>query len=100
MIADSESERGGDIFLPSLNGGIEEFLDMAALQTNNMIMMFALIKLKHRFPALKMMPHQQSRLFELREYAVHRCQAHIFPAAEQLLINIFCAQVTFCAVFK
>lgn len=100
MLANGKAVLGGDFFLAGLDGRIVELLDMTALQANDVIMMFALVKLKHRFAAFKMVSHQQSGFFELGQHPVHGCQADIFSAAEQLLVNVFRAQMAFFTIFK
>ena len=65
MLANGEAVLGGDFFLAGLDSRIIELLDMTALQANDVIMMLALVKLKHGLAAFKMVSHQQSGFFEL-----------------------------------
>lgn len=50
--------------------------------------MTALIELKYRPPALKMMTLQQPRLLKLRQYAIDGGKANICILVEQQLVDI------------
>ena len=67
MVANRETQVGRDSFLACFDGRIEEFLDMSALQTNDVVVMLALVQFEYRLAALEMVAHQQSGLLELGE---------------------------------
>jgi len=52
-------------FLAGLNDCIIEFLYLSALQTNNMIMVFALIEFEYGLVAFKVVPNKQAGMFKL-----------------------------------
>jgi hypothetical protein len=100
MIANRETQPRCHFFLACLDGRIVKLLDVAALQTNDVIVVIPLVQLENRLAAFEMVFHQQPGLFELGEHPVHRGQAHVFSAAQQLLVNVFRAQMSILAVFE
>jgi hypothetical protein len=100
MIANGESQADGHFFLARLDGRIVELLDMAALQTNDVIVVIPLVQLEYRLATFEMVLHQQSGLLELGEHPVYRSQTHVLSYVEQLSVNVFRAQVAFFAFFE
>jgi hypothetical protein len=100
MVVDFESALFGNPDLPFLDFGIVEFLDVAALHTHQVIVVTALVKLKHRLAGFKMMAHQQARLLELRENAVNCGQAGIRAFFDEFLVDVFGREVADLAFFK
>src|ERR1700746_823579 len=77
VLGDREAAFLRDLELALLDLGIEEFLDATALQANQMIVVPALVELEHRLARLEVMAHQQTRLLELREHAIHGGQPDV-----------------------
>jgi hypothetical protein len=100
MLANRKTEFCGYFFLAGLDGRIVEFFDMAALQTNDVIVVIPLVQFEYRLASFEMVFHQQSGLLELGEHPVYRRQTHVLSAAQQLLVNVFRAQVALFAVFE
>jgi hypothetical protein len=59
--------------LKGFNIIITKLFNAATLHAHNMVVMAALVKLKHGFAAFKVVAHQEACLFKLCEYAVNRC---------------------------
>jgi len=64
MIANGKTQFSGDFFLACFDGRIVELLDMAALQANDVVVMFALVQLEYRLATLEMVTHQQTGLLK------------------------------------
>lgn len=97
---DGEAAFGGDLFLACFYSAVVELFDVPALQTYDVIMMFAVVEFENRFVAFKMVAYQQAGMLELGEYAVYRGQADILAAAAQDVVDVFCAQVALFAALK
>src|SRR5437016_5074340 len=65
MLVDREAAVLRDFVLTLLDFGIVEFFDSAALQTDQVIVVSALVQLEHRFARLEVMTHQQAGLLEI-----------------------------------
>jgi len=63
--------------LTFLNFGIEEFFDLAAIQTHQMVMVRAFIELENGLASFEMIALQQTGLLELGQYPVDGCQTDI-----------------------
>ena len=100
VLADLEPALAGDSGLALLDLGIEEFLDAAALQAHQVIVVAALIELKHRLARFEVMPYQQARLLELRQHAIHRRQSHVQTFRQQLLVDVLGSQVPDLALLE
>ena len=70
VFADFEAALAGYLDLPFFDLGVVEFLNAPALQTNEMVVMRALVQLENRFAGFEMMADQESRLLELRKHSV------------------------------
>jgi dihydroxyacetone kinase DhaKLM complex PTS-EIIA-like component DhaM len=77
VVVDREAAFLGDAVLAFLDFGVEEFLDLAALQADQMVVVVALVEFEHRLVAVEMMADQQSGLLELGEHAINRGQPDI-----------------------
>jgi len=65
MLTDFKSSVIGNGMLTLFNLVIAEFFDMSALQAYDVVVMAALVQLKHCFSAFKVMTNQQPGLLEL-----------------------------------
>jgi len=97
---DGETAFLGDAVLALLDFGVEEFLDLAALQADQVIVVVAVIQLEHGLVAVEMVAHQQSGLLELREHAVHRGQTDILAFVSQQAVNLFRSHVALVALLE
>src|SRR5207302_348161 len=100
VLADLEAAIARDPELPLFDLRIEEFLNAAALQANQVIVVTALVQLEHRFARLEMVADQQPRLLELRQHAVHRRQADVDTVGQQLLVDILGGQMPDLALLE
>src|SRR5690606_16267787 len=67
----------GDLVLALLDLGIEELLDVAALQAHEVIVMLAFVELEDRFADLEVVALEQAGLLELAEHAIYGRQADV-----------------------
>ena len=100
MLADLEPALAGDSGLALLDLGIEEFLDAAALQAHQVIVVAALIELEHSLARFEVMPYQQACLLELRQHAIHRRQPDVQTFGQQLLVDVLGSQVPDLALLE
>ena len=93
MVADLESKARRDLVLPLLDPFVHEFLDPAAVDADDVIVMVALIEFEHGRAALEVMPRHQPGGLELRQHAVDRCEADVLLGLEQPLVYVLGAHV-------
>lgn len=79
---------GRNFFLARLDCGVIKLFQMATLQTNNMVMVFAEIQFENGFPAFEIVALQNARQFKLGQHTVNRGEAHVFAAGKQLFVYI------------
>ena len=90
----------GDLMLAFFDFRVEELLDFAALQTDQMVVMVAFVEFEHRTAALKMMALQQASLLELGQHAVDSGQSDVRTFAQQQLIDVLGAQVPLLGILE
>src|SRR5436309_1714931 len=100
MFADLKTAVACDLGLALLDFSVEEFLDAAALQAHQMIVVTALVELEYCFAGLEMMAYQQARLLELGKHPIDRGQADIEALAEQLTVDVFGRQMAHGALLE
>jgi len=100
MVGDFKTVFLRDLDLTLLDFSIEEFFDLAAIQADQMVMVRAFIQFEYRFAGFEMIALQQASLLELGQYAIYRCQTDIKIVAEQNLVDIFGAEVTYLGVLE
>ena len=83
-----------NFFLQSFDLGTHEFDDLARLDTNHVIVVFAVIELKNRVAAFKVVARDQAGRLELGEHAINRCQTSIVARLQQQLLDILGTQMT------
>lgn len=96
MIGKNEILVCGDFGLKPLYGFILELLDLAALDTDNMIMMMAQVQFKNRIATLEVMAHDQTGGFELCQNPIDRRQPDLLAFRDETFINLLRAKVTVC----
>lgn len=79
----------GYLELAFLDFRIVEFLDAAALQADQVVVVLAIVELEHGLARFEMMAFKQASVFELGEHPIDGGQANIDMLGKQLAINIF-----------
>ena len=100
MVGNRKTELLGYGVLAAFDFFIEKFLDMAAIEANQMVMMRAGIELEDCLAGLEMVTMKQASLLELRQYAINSCQTDIHIFGKQYFIDIFRAQVPYRTVLE
>lgn len=90
----------GDLVLALFDVGIREFLDLAAIRADEVIVMVAVIEFKHGLAAVELTAYQYSRLFKLGQDPIHRREANIDIFGNEGAIDIFSALMTFVGSAK
>lgn len=93
VLADRETAFGGDGGLTAFDFFVVEFLDPAAGQANEMVVVLTFVVFVNRAVAFEMQALQDSRLFELGEDAIDRGQSDIHSFERQLLVDGIGGQV-------
>ena len=83
----------GHLALQSFYVLADKFNNVPRLNTDHVIMMFALVDFEYRVPTLEVMAHHQPGIFKLCENAVYRREPDILAGIQQLLVDILGAQV-------
>ncbi len=97
---DAEATLLSRFTLAFLDFFIAELLHPATLQADDVIMVIAVIQLKHRLVCFEVMPYQQPGLLKLGEHTIYRGQSYVLAGRQQLPIDIFSRQVAPLAGFK
>ena len=100
MVVNGKPPFLGDTGLAFFDFGVEEFLDLAALNADQMVVVVALVELEHRLVAVEVVAHQQSRLLELGEHAIDRGQTDVLALVGQQAIDLFCGHVALLALLE
>ena len=100
MILDGEPAFPGDALLTLFDFGVAEFFHSAALQADQMVVVFALVQLKHGLAGLEIMALQQTRLLELRQHAIDGGQPDVLVVLDQLAVNVFGRKVLLLGVLE
>lgn len=83
----------GKLLLAALDGLVEEFDDLSAIQAHHMIVVFFLGDLEHCMPAIEIVANDQSCGLELGQHAVDGGQTNVFTGFQQGLVDILGAKV-------
>ena len=94
MVLQRKSTIVGNLLLSTLDLGIEELLNTATLQANQMVVVLTFIEFVHRLARLEMAALEQPGLFKLGQHAIDRGQTHIMVLGKQFAIDILGAHVT------
>ncbi len=97
---DGEAAFLGDTMLPLLDFGVDKFLDFPALQTDQMVVVIAVVEFEYGLVAIEMVAHQQASLLELREHAIHRGQPNVLAVVGKQAINLFGSHMPFVALLE
>ena len=93
MVLQLEQELVRDRPLPLYDARVHELFDLAAVKTNDVIVVLAFVQLEHRRRTLEMMTGHETRGFELSEHAIHSGQTDVFVRLEQMLVDVLGAHV-------
>src|SRR6218665_428271 len=88
MLLQVETALGGHRGLALLDLRIEEFLDLAAGQADQVVVVMAFVQLEHGLARLEMVPRQQTGLLELRQHPVDGGQPDVGAFHEQGLVDV------------
>jgi outer membrane protein assembly factor BamE len=94
MLDDGEAALFRYLVLAPFDFGVGKFLDAAALQADQMIVVFAILEFEDRLAGFEMVALQQSRLLELGKHAIHRGEADIDVFGQQLTVDILGGEMT------
>lgn len=89
VFLDFKAALAGDGILAFLDFRVVEFLDPAAINADQMIVMLAAVDFEHGLARFEKMAFQQPCLFELREYAINGRQSDIHVFGNQHPVNVF-----------
>ncbi len=93
MLADEKAPACSNCSLATLDFVIDEFLHPATLQTHDVVVVGRVIQLENRLVRFEVMPAEQPCLFELREYAIHRCEPEVESLSCEGAIDLFGGQM-------
>lgn len=85
----------GDLVLAFFDIGIRKLNNLAAIRTDQVIVMIAVVEFKDGLAAVELAAHQNASLFELGEDTVNRCQADIDIFGDEGPVHIFSALMSF-----
>jgi hypothetical protein len=94
VVGQDEVVATGDFGLQPFNGLVLEFLNLAALDTNHVIVVIASIQLKNRIPAFEMVTNDQTGSFELSEDSIHCGESDFLAFRDETFKYLFRAQVS------
>src|SRR5690606_35344159 len=97
VILEGEAPRGGDLALQALDVGVEEFLDPAAAQADQVVVVVPLVEFEHRLAGLEVAALEQACLLELGQDPVDRRQADLVVLGEQFLEDVLGTHVALAA---
>ncbi len=100
MVVNGESAFLGDAVLPLLDFAVQEFLYLAALQADQVVVVVSLVEFKNRLVAVEVVAHQQSGLLELGQHAVNRGEADFQAFVGQQAIDFLGRHVSLVALLE
>ena len=100
VLADRKAEPLRYGVLAILDTRIDEFFDVPAVETQDVIMMGARVQFEHGHAVGKVVTRHESGGLELSQHAVYRRQADLFTQIDQTTVNVLGRQVPVRAVFE
>ena len=100
MVLKLEPTHPRNFHLTLLDVGIDELFNSTALQTDQVVVVLALVQLKQRTARFEIAALQQSGLLELGEHAVHGRQPNVLLMFEEFAEHIFRAHVPMPALLE
>ena len=86
------------LLLARLDFAVDELLDTPAGQTDQMVVVRALVELEHRAPTFEVIACQQPGMLELRQHPIDRSQADVDVLGAQRLVDVLGAHVPHAAL--
>jgi len=83
-----------------LDGLFDKLHDLAAPDTNQMVVMATTIELEDGLPAVEVVATYQPGPFELGQHPIHSGEADLLPVLQQCLVDILGAQMIRVAGFE
>lgn len=93
MINKFEAMLGYDLLLPFFDYRVRKLDHFARIGAHHMIVVLAVVEFEYGAAALKVMPRNETRAFELGKYAVDRRQSNVLTRVAKQLIHVFSAEV-------
>ena len=93
MVAQFEAEALRNRALPFLDALVDELLDPAAVNTDDVVVMLAFVKLEYRGSALEVMASDEARPLELGQDAVDRCEPDVLVRLDEATVDVLGAHV-------
>ena len=100
MVGDRKTFGFGDRVLAFFDFGVVKLFHLAAVQADQVVVVFALVQLKHRFATFKLAALQDARLLKLCQHPVHRGQADIRTLLQQYPEDVFSRHMTLAAALE
>ncbi len=100
MVLNREASLLCNLGLAIFDLGVEKLLHVAALQTDQMVMMGSLVEFKHGLAAFEMMTDQQAGLFKLGQYPVDGGQTDVHAFLLKTAVDFFSTQMAGGAGFE
>ncbi len=89
MIVDIEAALAGDAVLALLDATVDELFHLAAVQTDNVVVVITPIQLEYGHAVFEVMTGNQARGLKLGQHAVYRGEPDVLIGTEQRLVNVF-----------
>lgn len=100
VILNGEASFLGDCILTLFYLRVVKLLDTPAVDTDQVIVMFATIDLEYRLSRFKKVPLEQAGLLELGQDPVYGRQSDIHVFRNQQTVNVFRSEMTLLAVLE
>jgi len=88
VVADLEAEARRDLVLLFLDALVREFLDPAAVDAHDVVVVLALVQLEDGGAALEVMARDEPGGLELSEHAVHGGEPDVLIGVEQATVHV------------
>lgn len=89
MLMESKAAFLRDFFLAPFNAAVNEFFHLAADGADQVVVMTALIELKHCGARLEMTADDNARFGKLHQYAVNGREANVDLLVDQEAVDLF-----------
>lgn len=100
MISDDITRLFGNFLLTLFDGFIKKLFNLAAADTNQVIMMGTEIQLEHGAAFFKIMADYQTGGLKLRQNAINGCKSDLMACFRENTVNFFCAEMATFSLFK
>ncbi len=100
VLLNDETAFAGDSFLPAFDFFVNEFLDTAAVDAYEVVVMRSCLHFEHSFAGFEMVPLKEAGFLKLGQDAINRGEPDVDVVAEQLPVNIVRAEVAYFGLFE